>query len=160
MPRSEASGSLTGWLALVAALTMLFASLASAYVVRRGLASDWKPLALPLLVWAGAGALVLNSALLEWGRGRERAPRGLAVVLGLAAALLIGEICRELAQAGAEPSTNAAAAFYFVFSGAIVVCIAGGLLSLRRTASRSVVLYWHYLSAVWIWILLLFTVWP
>jgi cytochrome c oxidase subunit III len=49
------------WVGL-ASIMMLFTALTSAYVVRKGLSNDWRPLEIPNLLWAST-ALILASSV-------------------------------------------------------------------------------------------------
>src|SRR5215510_7374424 len=51
------------WMFL-ATVTMLFAAFASAYVVRRS-GSDWRPVALPSILWWNTAILAASSAAVE-----------------------------------------------------------------------------------------------
>ena len=156
--QDEVRGSYIGLIAIVAAITMLFAALSSAYIVRRGLSSDWTPVGLPHVVWASPLALILGSAMLERRRGRVAA-RIMPAVLGLITGLIIVESWRELAKVGVSAASNAGAAFFYVFSAGFLICLTGGVVALLRSGSRIRDLYWHYLSGLWSWLLLLMKVW-
>ena len=64
--------SFTGLLVLLAAVTMMFAALTSAFVVRRGLSNDWVHLEIPRMLWLNTAVLLLSSAVLESARRRLR----------------------------------------------------------------------------------------
>ncbi len=137
-----------GLLAIVAAITMLFAAFSSAYIVRRGLASGWTPLALPPIVWVSPIAMIL-------ARGRAALP------LGAIALLAIVETWRQLALSGVSTATNAGAAFFFIFSIGFVLCAIASMVALFvQRRSRSARLFWIYLAGLWCWLLLLLEVWP
>lgn len=147
-PQNQDRESYTGLLALIAALTMLFAALCSAYIVRRGLSGDWTPLALPKLVWASAAASILGSAILELTRGRATGQRT-AAALGLISGLLVVGSWRALSNAGVSAASNAGAAFFLVFGSAYLLCLSGGVFALVRSGSRASHLYWHYVAGLW-----------
>ena len=72
--------------ALLATVTMLFASLTAAILIRRG-GSDWVPVQLPGIVWVNALVILASSALLELAKRSLRVgdePKA-PVWLGLAA---------------------------------------------------------------------------
>ena len=138
MPRDS---GLIGVAALLAAITMLFAAFSSAYIVRRGLTNDWTPLTLPRLIWIAPVALLF---------ARSRA----ALPLGIIAMTVVIESCRESSARGP------AAAFFFVFSGAFLLCMFGGVAATALGAgSRGVRVYWLYLAGLWCWLLLLMEIW-
>jgi cytochrome c oxidase subunit 1 len=143
------SGAPTGSAALLAAITMLFAAFSSAYIVRRGLSSDWTPPHFPsALAWASVACMLLSSVALAWRRNSV-----LASILGACAGLLIVGTW----MSGASGSRTEIA-FLYVLTGAFLVCLAAGVALLRRNLS-GIVLYWRYLTAVWVWLVLLFEVW-
>jgi cytochrome c oxidase subunit 1 len=141
----------TGVGALLAAITMLFSALSSAYIVRRGLSTGWTPLSIaPVLAWSSAALLTLSAGALAWRQKSILPP-----LLGAAAAALIVVLwMRGAAASGTELG------FLNVFLGAFLACLLSGLavLILRRE-SRNIAIYWRYLAGMWIWLVLLFRVW-
>lgn len=149
--------------ATLAAITMLFAAFSSAYIVRRGLSTGWTPLYLPRIAWISLVPLVVGGAALEW-IGRRASPsllyRSAAAGLSVICGILIAESWRQLAVRGASIASSAAAAFFLVFIAAFLLCLAGGLVLLLKGSMRTARLYWRFLSALWIWLLVLMTVYP
>src|SRR5436189_6281362 len=60
--------SLTGLMVLLAAVVMFFAALTSAFIVRRGLSSDWIHTELPSILWLNTAVLLASSVALELAR--------------------------------------------------------------------------------------------
>src|SRR6266568_4571877 len=60
--------SLTGLMVLLAAVVMFFAALSSAFIVRRGLSSDWIHTEMPPVVFLSTLALLASSVALELAR--------------------------------------------------------------------------------------------
>src|SRR5438874_10011541 len=60
--------SLTGLMVLLAAVVMFFAALTSAFIVRRGLSSDWEHTAMPRILFLSTTVLLASSAILELAR--------------------------------------------------------------------------------------------
>src|SRR5216117_1242159 len=60
--------SLTGLMVLLAAVVMFFAALSSAFIVRRGLSSDWEHTQLPGIIFLSTAVLLASSAVLEMAR--------------------------------------------------------------------------------------------
>jgi cytochrome c oxidase subunit 1 len=152
--------AVTGLMAALAAITMLFAAFASAYVVRRGIADDWTHLQLPWLLYASLPLLISVSIVLEAGRRSNRNLSG-AAVLGVLFVLAQLYIWRQLGNAGISLSTHPAGAFFYVLSGAFLVHVLGGVLGLlyvgmRAPGVRIVSYYWHFLTGLWIALLVLF----
>jgi heme/copper-type cytochrome/quinol oxidase subunit 3 len=170
--------AVTAVISSIAATTMLMAALTSAYIVRRGLGSDWQPVHLPLVVPGGVLLLVLSSVALEIGRRAHKAYRHRAFVRAWFAGIVLGAVFvlaqvygwQEISRAGLSMGTSPAAAFLFVITGLFValvigtltLLVSGGLQMLggnpdtgqpRVAVARY---YWHYLDCLWIYLLILF----
>jgi cytochrome c oxidase subunit 3 len=139
----------SGLIAGLSGITMLFAAFTSAYVVRRGISSDWVSLQLPGVIYASALPLAASSIALGAGR------RSIGAVMGAGACIMQLYGWRQIDGAG--PAT----AFFFVISGAFLILMICGVMALLRRASSvaSHFYYWLYLSALWIYLLLYFTFW-
>jgi cytochrome c oxidase subunit 3 len=166
-PHAVRDASFTGMLALIAAITMLFAAFSSAYIVRRGMSSDWTPLRPSAQLWISATMLLLGSTILEWGRrsGARRVYVAIVAAFGIIAGLIIVQGWRELVQTGASAAASPAVAFFYIFSGAFLLCLISGIVAILRAAARgstmtSTALYWHYVTGLWLWVLTLLIVWP
>jgi cytochrome c oxidase subunit 3 len=164
MDHSAKSG-FTGLASLAAASTMLFAALTSAYVVRRGLAGDWAPVHLPLLIPASIVLLVLGSAALQKATTDCIARRPFARMWygGLASGMLFVVIqawaWSEIGQS-ASLAGSPAAAFLYVLTGIFVLFLCGTIAAGIAAGSaharmKTVAYYWHYLDALWISIVML-----
>ena len=152
--------ALTGTAAGLAATTMFFTALSSAYFVRRGISGEWTALELPrVLVWSMVpGITVSITAELARRRTRGYFDRTTKMLLGCGAALagafvaMHGYAFRDLAAKG-----TSAAALFCVMDTALLVLIAGGLvalLSVRTTSGVTVIsCYWHYVNVLWILLL-------
>ena len=160
----------TGLIAFGAATTMLFAALTSAYVVRRGLAGDWTPVALPLIVPGSvllliAGSLALHSALRNFKAGTWFSGAGLGSVF----VLILAYAWKQIGQSGISVATNPSAAFFYVLAGTFVVFMIGasaaviwagirarsGDAETAHARLRLVAGYWHYLDGLWIYLVIL-----
>lgn len=154
------------WLFLAAA-TVLFSLLLSAYLVRMGL-PDWARLPKPGILWVNTLWLLLGSASLELARraarSRELSMARSAWLLGGAFALLfvIGQLLawKRLASWGYFLATNPASSFFYLLTALHGLHVLGGLLVWgyatarmgRSIALLSVELaatYWHFLLGVW-----------
>jgi cytochrome c oxidase subunit 3 len=137
--RSEA----TGLIASLAALTMLFSALLSAYVVRRGISDDWTPLHIPVVLYLSVVPGAAVSLVLRTGHARLAAT---------GAALLFTAIhlasWRELAHAG-----TASVDFLSVISGMVGLAAAGGTVGIVAARQNTLTWYWHYLNLLWVAIL-------
>src|SRR5688572_100104 len=163
------------WLFL-GTVTMLFVGFTSAYLVRRG-SADWRPLAVPAMLWWNTAAIAASSVTLEVARRRLRgwAPAGampwVAATGVLGALFAVGQVLawRALAARGFYLETNPHHAFFYVLTGAHLVHLAGGLVWFGVVLSRVRRLayvpgedglglfatYWHFLAVLWMYLLVL-----
>lgn len=163
------------WLGL-GTLTVLFAALSSAYIVRVG----GEPLSfvLPPTLWISTALLVANSvALIQarrfLARKEQRFVRWLAASFILALGFLASQLMTWsiLASQGVFMTANPHSSFFYVLTAVHGLHVVGGLGALLRCAIhlrrrsrwpqlvRAVgmtVTYWHFVDAVWLWIVLLF----
>jgi heme/copper-type cytochrome/quinol oxidase subunit 3 len=151
----------TGMVAALAATTMFFAAVASAYIVRRGISDDWVLLSLPAPVYFSVLPGMAVSILVE--AARRKASR--QVLMGAVAfAILFFYLVHAYAWRQMVHGKSPAAAFYFVLDGAFSLYTAGGIVALlasfRSLRLSTTALYWHYLNALWILLLALFYLWP
>lgn len=159
------------WVFLAVA-TSLFVLFVSAYAMRLGLA-DWTPLPRPRLLVLNTALLVGASLAMEWtARAARRAEgdklrRGLAASGVLTFGFLAGQlfVWKQLNGAGYLVSTNAATAFFYLFTAVHGLHVLGGLVAWARASLRAwraydparvrlavelCATYWHYLLAVWL----------
>jgi cytochrome c oxidase subunit 3 len=166
--RDGGSGSIpsgvnrTGVLLGLAAVSMMFIGLTSAYVVSQGLSPLWKQVHLSPLIWINTAVLLSSSYAMEQAR-RGISRRWLIGALFLGLAFLAGQlgVFRQLANEGLYLSTGRQASFYYVLSGLHGLHILGGIMALAWTAVRMkrstlelTSLYWHYMGGLWIYLLL------
>jgi cytochrome c oxidase subunit III len=155
------SNALLGmWFAL-AAITMLFVGLTSAYVARRGLDPQWVPIFAPSAALPGCALLIASSVTLAF--------RWLVIACVLAFAFLAAQItaCRELSAAGLYLSTNSHSSFFFMFTVLHGLHVCGGMAALtwaicaRRggTPIKAIALYWHAMTVLWIYLLAVLFTW-
>lgn len=150
-----------GLAAFVATATMLFTAFTAAYLIRRA-SLDFAPVRLPGAVWLGVVVLIACSAALELGR-RSRRYVPLSFALGIAFGVTQAFAWARLHAMGIFLGTSPHAAFFYILTGlhgAHVLGGLGGIAYLLATGSPRVDLaawYWHFLGAVWIYLLLLLT---
>lgn len=179
---AETTGLPTEKIALVvllAVIGVLFALFGSAALMRMELA-DWRPVALPRLVWVNTALLALASLALHTAIAAERREDRVSLKLAVATAavatlaFLLGQALawRELMAAGVALATNPASSFFYLLTGLhglhIVVGLAGigwaarasweslGQARLRLEIAAG---YAHFLLFVWGAILVLMTGW-
>lgn len=157
-------------------ITVLFALLSSAYVMRMGMPGmghdamgDWRPMPEPPLLWINSFVLLVSSIAWEAARVAARRERpdlmrralfgaGALGILFLAGQLLLW---RHFALAGYYASANPANAFFYLITALHGLHLAGGLffwfravLGLRAGADVRLpielcAIYWHFLLLVW-----------
>src|SRR3954464_4940017 len=64
---SPARYRLGAW-AAIGSITMLFVALTSAYIVRSASANDWKPIAIPRVLWVSTMLIIISSVTIEISR--------------------------------------------------------------------------------------------
>ena len=167
------------WLAL-AAILMFFMALVSAYIVRKGTSNDWQLMApLPRILWFNTAVLLLSSWALEashraWVRDDAKTFRAWwAAATGLGLLFLAGQFVawRQLAAAGVYLATNPSSSFFYLFTAAHALHLAGGLAALLYvltrnwarlrasggTAAEVAGIYWHFMDGLWVFLLLVLT---
>ncbi|MCX7929617.1 MAG: cytochrome c oxidase subunit 3 [Chlorobi bacterium] len=169
------SWQLGTWLGL-GTLTVLFAALSSAYVVRIG--GERLVFALPPTVWISTALIVANSVALVCAQRRlGRKDRRFILWLGVATVASLGFLLSQLltlqtlASQGLFFATNAHSSFFYVLTVVHAAHVIGGMAALGRCAyhvrKRSAwsrlrralgmtATYWHFVDTVWLWIVALF----
>lgn len=176
--RSSQSGIWVG----IFAITMSFAALTSALIVREG-TSDWAHLALPPVLFLNTLILLMSSGTFELSRRRleadaadtERSRRSgmlwLMATLALGVAFCVGQYqaWEQLRSQGVYLATNPNSSFFYVLTFLHVVHVTGGIAALlylivrlslgkkqaRRSTFESTAVYWHFMGALWVYLLLL-----
>ncbi len=166
---------LTGMMIALGAIGMFFVALASASIVRKGLANtDWQPFELPRILWLNTLILMASSATLAHSRRCFLAQKfdefrhwwGVTTILGIF--FLVGQVIAwwRLASSGVFLSISPNGSFFYVFTVAHGLHLLGGIaglvavgwrlpgVMLRNTATRVVALYWHCMTALWLGIFL------
>jgi len=164
------------WVAL-AGMTMIFASLTSAYVVRQA-DPDWLSFDLPSVFFISTGIIILSSFTLvfaDWS-AKNNNQIGIKLGLGLTLLLSIAFVYSQFYAYGVMISegmyfsgTNISSSFLYALTFVHLAHVFGGnitllvtfIQSLRNKYSSSNKLgielaswYWHYLTGVWMFLLL------
>jgi cytochrome c oxidase subunit 3 len=161
----------------IVSILMFFMALASAFLVRKATSGDWVPVHIPALLWINTAVLLISSGTLELARKHLAKADGagfktywmLTTALGLG--FLIGQVVawRQLAHQGIYLATNAASSFFYIFTGAHALHLIGGIAALgyvarqnfseanvtRSVAAEVTSYYWHFLDALWLFLLTL-----
>jgi cytochrome c oxidase subunit III len=186
LPRRSKSGkgSESGiWIALFA-ITMSFAAFTSALFIREA-STDWTHLATPPILFFSTALLLVSSCLMEMSRrgfegesDSQIKERGKGLLL-LAATLLFGLAFvggqylawRQLAAQGLYLATNPNSSFFYLLTGIHALHVLGGIGALayllaklaarghvRRNLVNGVVVYWHFMAALWVYLLVVICV--
>ncbi|MGA8428687.1 MAG: cytochrome c oxidase subunit 3 [Candidatus Sulfotelmatobacter sp.] len=168
------------WVGL-ASITMTFAAFTSALIVRQGGAPDWQHITLPPILYLNTLVIVASSFTLELGRRQVAAfmgglrshltnpARWLYVTLLLGILFVAGQTLAwvQLRAEGLKLSTNVSYSFFYVLTIAHAVHLLGGLGGmtrvigklkrsvLRRSTLDATSRYWHFMGALWLYLLLL-----
>jgi cytochrome c oxidase subunit III len=168
------------WVGL-AAITMTFAAFTSALIVRQGAAPDWQHFTLPSILYLNSLIIIASSCTLEISRRQIAAfmggaktegtapARWLYVTLFLGLLFVAGQTFAwlQLRSQGFGLATNVSYSFFYVLTVAHAVHLLGGLGGLVRVISKlnhsvlkrstlnATSLYWHFMGALWLYLLLL-----
>jgi cytochrome c oxidase subunit III len=168
------------WVAL-AAISMSFAALTSALIVRKGGSFDWRHFNLPSILYWNTLVLLSSSVTLEIARRQVAAfmggqrdqvrnpARWLYVTLSLGFLFVAGQYIawRQLSAQGLYLATNPSSSFFYVLTAAHALHLLGGLGGLirvihklgksvlRRSTLDATSRYWHFMDLLWIYLLLL-----
>ena len=151
------------WFAL-AAILMLFTALTSAYVFRRGLDADWQAMRAPGLIFFSTAVLLASSATLEISRRSARVVRWLVATGLLGFAFVAGQLLvwNQLATAGVRLATTTHSSFFYLLTAVHALHLLGGIVALSRCwpgGAAAIALYWHFLTGLWLYILVILFVW-
>lgn len=160
----------------IVAVLMFFMALASAFLVRKG-GADWVPVHIPALLWLNTGVLLASSGTLELARKRLTRSDVLGfrrlwlVTTVLGVLFLVGQVAawRILVKQGIYLASNPASSFFYIFTGAHALHLLGGVAALiyvarrnydtakitRTVAAEVTSYYWHFMDALWLFLLAL-----
>ena len=171
----------TGIWVVLASITMTFLAFTSALVVRQGSASDWRHLTLPAVLYLNTVVLLASSVTLELARRQVGAfmgglrsdvgkpTRWLYVTLFLGLLFVAGQYVAwlQLRSQGLFLATNPNSSFFYVLTAMHALHVSGGLgglvrviyrvnrSALRRSTLDATSTYWHFMDALWVYLLVL-----
>ena len=173
---SPARYRLGAWVA-IGSILMLFVALTSAYIVRSASANDWQPVATPRVLWLSTALILISSITIEISRRslKQKSEAGyvrwLLITTLLGVAFLGSQLIawRQLVRQGVYLASNPYSSFFYLFTAAHGLHLAGGLCALsyllarknssRRTldgelrrigAADAVSIYWHFMDVLWV----------
>lgn len=160
------------WLFL-GTVVMLFAAFSSAYLIRRA-GSDWQVVSLPGILRLTTLVLALSSVTLELGRRaltQRDALRWVSATALLGLVFVVGQLYgwRQLVADGIYLPTSPHGAFFYIMTGLHALHLAGGIVFVAWVAARLArpgeegvaalasrrrhvglcATYWHFLGALW-----------
>jgi cytochrome c oxidase subunit III len=173
--------SSTGIWVVLASITMTFAAFTSALIVRQGSAPDWHHLTLPGILYFNTLVLLASSIALEVARRQvgafmgglrtqvTRPARWLYIALFLGLLFVAGQYVAwlQLRSTGLYLATNPNSSFFYVLTAMHALHVLGGLGGLARVIRRlgksilrkstldATAHYWHFMDALWVYLLLL-----
>lgn len=170
------------WVGL-ATVAMMFAAFTSAAVVRKGSADDWQHIVLPNILLWNTLVLVFSSVTLEiarrkvltYARGENSSQivplAWLGSTLALGLVFVVGQFVAwsQLKAQGVYLATSPTASFFYVMTVIHAMHVAGGLggltrvilktsghvFTLKRSTLDGTAYYWHFMGALWIYLLVL-----
>jgi len=168
----------TLWVA-IGSIIMMFAGLTSAYIVKSNQAG-WQDVKTPQVFWYSTAAILLSSLTLQMAlrafKQRERkAYRRLLAITGLLGALFVflqWTGFMQLWNSGIQfKGVAGAGQFLYVIFGLHALHVAGGVIALLvmliktffgkskiygSTGLEVMTTYWHFVDALWIYLLVFF----
>jgi cytochrome c oxidase subunit III len=174
--RGERYSSSGIWVAIFA-ITMSFAAFSSALFVREGTA-DWGHLVLPSILYVNTLILVCSSVTLEMARrcigeqeNRRQAGAWVMFTLLLGLGFCVGQYCAwlDLRSEGIYLATNPNSSFFYLLTVLHALHVCAGIAGLTYLAVRLIsgrgrfrtgffrntAIYWHFMSVLWLYLLLL-----
>lgn len=173
------------WMA-IGSILMLFVALTSAFIVRSAGASDWRPIAMPKVLWLSTALILVSSVTIEIARRSLHQERDRVYMRWVIGTIVLGVgfvgsqlvAWRQLAKQGVYLASNPYNSFFYLFTAAHGVHLLGGLgalayLLVRTTSKRDTLegelrrvgsadataIYWHFMDVLWIGLFLLLTFW-
>ncbi len=161
------------WLFLIT-VVMIFISLSSAYIVKKG-AGNWQYIELPSLFQLTTGLILLSSASMHFAYRAAKKNNlfnirlGVTITALLAAGFIFGQMSawNQMVDNGAFFVGNPASSFIYVFTGVHIAHLVGGIVFLiivlvsafryqvhskRLARIEMCATYWHFLGGLWLYL--------
>jgi len=159
----------------MAGILMFFMAFVSAFIVRKGVGSDWHAFPMPRILWLNTLILLASSVTMVRARrffardDREGFRHWWAVTTILGFLFLAGQLIawRQMVASGFYLATNASSSFFYVLTAAHGLHLLGGIVALLyvgsgklkrltlATATEVASLYWHFMDGLWVFLFLL-----
>lgn len=167
------------WIAM-GSITMMFIGFTSAYIVKRAQA-NWKVFELPKIFWVSTAVILLSSVTIQLAvkvfkqrqMGRYRQLITLTAALGVVFAALQVWGFSEMAAHGLKLAGPASVSFIYVIVAMHILHVLGGVVALLVMFFRAyrtnvkvyspvgievAATYWHFVDALWIYLLIFLSV--
>jgi cytochrome c oxidase subunit 3 len=166
---------LTFW--MIVSIVILFATITAVLESRWVNSRDWVSVPLPRVLYSNTAILLFSSLTIEFARfslrgGKSRhAARWLALTLLLGLAFVAGQLIawQYLVSRGLYLASNPGSLFFYIITGTHGLHLLGGVtllaivaLCLRRWSPQArvtgvsvVAAYWHFMDALWLYLLAL-----
>lgn len=167
------------WVGL-AGIVMFFSAIVSAMIVRRG-GGNWHTVDMPQALWVSTFLLLSSSAAYEVARRQlgggslEKLRRWLVISLALGLGFLVAQAVgwSQLIYRGVFVGESASGSFFYILTAAHGLHVTGGLITLayvtwrarsprpwptRSAAIDAAGVYWHFMDALWLALLLVLVV--
>lgn len=165
----------TGIWLFIAAITMMFAGLTSTVVVRQSAAPDWGRVTLPSILYLNTLVLLISTVSFEIARRRAARDARFTGVLYLTLTLGLlfvgGQLLawNILESRGVYLATNPSSSTFYLLTAIHALHLAGGTIALAYLVTRvglmstakfraclsAAAVYWHFMTVLWLYILLL-----
>lgn len=164
----------------IGSIILMFGSFTSAYIVRRS-AGNWLEFKLPDIFFFNTAVIIASSVTLQYAyqsfrKGNEKLYKALLIttfVLGIAFVVFQYKGWEALNAIGATFTANPSSSFIYVISGLHAAHVLGGIAALlvalthayvlpfrptlrRRQRFELVVHYWHFVDALWVYLIMFF----
>jgi cytochrome c oxidase subunit III len=166
----------TGTWLFIFAVTMMFAGLTSTIVVRQSAGLDWVHTYVPPVLYFNTLILLASSVTFELARrsGKRNLVRNTAALyatVGLGMLFVIGQAVawKTLVSRGVYLASNPSSSTFYLLTAVHGLHLLGGVVVLAYIAMRmhsmnaprfrscigAAALYWHFMSVLWLYVLLL-----
>jgi cytochrome c oxidase subunit 3 len=138
----------TGLYILFASIAMFFAALTSALIIRSGSGGDWTGIPMPRILWLNTAFILASSYFLLKDDRQRGALFGWLFLAGQAIAWL------QIISVRGPGSW-----FFWTFSVLHALHLLGGFVAFRYARFDLAKMYWHFITGLWVYMILLFLVW-
>jgi cytochrome c oxidase subunit 3 len=158
------------WLFL-GSVVMLFASLTSAYIVRRA-DGNWTSFELPMLFYTTTIVILLSSVTMQWGyyaakKAEVKVVRTMMILTGILGVIfVVGQLAGlfQLEREGIHWIGNPSGTFVMVLAGlhgvhlvsafifVLIVLVSAIKLKVSLATIEMCATYWHFLGGLWLYL--------